>query len=236
MNLQQAKAAAVAELVAQGQPDFVANAIVDGVAATPEKYKGAKTALGVYARKYIVHSAASLALVPYAPPAAPPPPPGRTASSAVPVDVTKLSEHPHFKPLGPEVYPQAPAEHKFSHLRVDHTISGFAVGSEEEKAVRLLYMHLQYETKSLPCAEVPASHGGGRPAGARGPFYTTRQHDHTPPASNLAHPEVLIYGVTQLSKTPEACVAGWCATFVDGCLVVQGACATRAARSAARPT
>ena len=46
MNLQQAKSAAIAELIAQGQPDFVANALVDGVAAAPEVYKDATESAG----------------------------------------------------------------------------------------------------------------------------------------------------------------------------------------------
>ena len=147
-----------------------AQILIDTVRTNPAAFSQADSPLGDFARALLAApppAAASLAIVPFVA-AAPPPPPGQSASSAVPVDVSKLSEHKYYKPLGPEVHPDAPASHKFSHLRVDHTISGFAVGSEEEKAVRYIYIHLQYETKSLPCAEVPESHGGGRPAGARG--------------------------------------------------------------------
>ena len=151
--------------------------------------------------------------------------PGRVAKQPVPIelDASKLSDVPTFKArgqLGAEVYEHAPVSHHFSHLRVDHTLSGFRRSSAEETAVRLIYRHLMYESKpDPPCKEIPTS--AAQP-GTRGPFFTVREHNHKPPADPSAHTEVLIYGSTQLSKTPEACVTAWCAYFVDGCLPIIG--------------
>jgi len=120
------------------------------------------------------------------------------------------------------VKPDAPPEHAFSHLHIDHTVSGFTVGSDKEKTVRLIYEHLMYESKPQPpCKEVPAAFRPGLRAGARGPFFTVREHDHKPPPQG-SHKEVLIYGSTQLSKTPEAAASAWCAFFVDGCVPIVG--------------
>lgn len=117
--------------------------------------------------------------------------------------------------------PDAPASHYYSHLRIDHTISGFKVGSEEEKAVLLIYEHLMYESKpNPPCKEVPRSYRDGDDC-TRGPFFTVREHDHKPPPKG-SHKEVLIFGSTQLSKTPEAAASAWCAFFIDGCVPIIG--------------
>ena len=146
-----------------------------------------------------------------------PPLPSRDPS-IINLDLLSLSEHKAFKELGPVVKHDAPANHFYSHMKIDHTVSGFAVGSQEEKAVLLVYRHLMYESKPFPCKEVP---GLGN-HNTRGPFFTIREHNHQPPLEREAHREVLIYGSTQLSKTPEAAASAWCAFFIDGCVPIIG--------------
>mmetsp|Transcript_12977 Transcript_12977/g.32944 ORF Transcript_12977/g.32944 Transcript_12977/m.32944 type:complete len:253 (+) Transcript_12977:80-838(+) len=136
------------------------------------------------------------------------------------VDIDELRSHKYFVPQGPVAYAGAPEEHSFSHLRIDHTLSGFRVGSEEERAVQRIYQHLMYESKSTPCKEIPATHRAGQDC-TRGPFFTVREHDHRPPCKG-SHKEVLIFGSTQLSKTPEAACTAWCAFFIDGCIPIIG--------------
>ena len=138
---------------------------------------------------------------------------GATTSTAAPEgSVTRLCEHANFVPLGPVVCSRAPAEHPFSHLRIDHTITRFAVGSEEEKAVRLLYYALHYAPKRFPCKPIVDAVTGD----ALGPFCAARELQLRPPDDPQSHREILIFGATQLSKTPEAAVTAWDATFVDG--------------------
>ena len=157
------------------------------------------------------------AIVPFNPAAGPPMP--VRAPTITDVDGDKLETDRFFKPLGPVVKPDAPEQHYYSHLRIDHTVSGFVVGSEEEKAVLRIYEHLMYESKpNPPCKEVPNSHRPG-PDCTRGPFFTVREHDLKPPVSG-SHKEILIFGSTQLSKTPEACATAWCAYFIDGCVPI----------------
>jgi hypothetical protein len=148
----------------------------------------------------------------------PPPRPGRSSSTAVELDVSSLSEHKYFRaPSRLSVCPGKPASDKFSQLQIDHHLSGFGCGSEEEKAIRYLYQHLMYTSKpDPPCKEIP----GPEQEGLRGPFFKVREFDLAPPAEPTAHTEVLIFGSTQLSKTPEACTTCWAAFFVDGCLPV----------------
>ena len=55
-----------------------------------------------------------------------------------------IAEHDHFTPLGPELMPICPICASFSCLRIDHTVSGFDIGSEEEKALQVLYERLAY--------------------------------------------------------------------------------------------
>eukprot|EP00966_Prymnesium_polylepis_P134084 3099499-Prymnesium_polylepis.1 len=162
------------------------------------------------------------------------------------VDIDELRSHKYFVPQGPVAYAGAPEEHSFSHraslkfdpirlelepiqrssvvssfaVRIDHTLSGFRVGSEEERAVQRIYQHLMYESKSTPCKEIPATHRAGQDC-TRGPFFTVREHDHRPPCKG-SHKEVLIFGSTQLSKTPEAACTAWCAFFIDGCIPIIG--------------
>ena len=72
---------------------------------------------------------------------------------------------------------------------MDHTLSRFRVGSEEEKAVCLIYAHLMYESKpSPPCKEIPAEYAEGA-AQMRGPFFTVRDFDHEPPLKG-SHKEI----------------------------------------------
>jgi len=47
-----------------------------------------------------------------------------------------------------------------------------------------------------------------------------REHNLKPPTRAASHSEVLIFGSTQLSKTPEAAASAWCAFFIDGCLPI----------------
>jgi hypothetical protein len=105
---------------------------------------------------------------------------------------------------------------------VDHTVSGFRAGSQEELAVRLIYRQMMYASKpSPPCKEIPAEHRPSEREGMRGPYFTVREHDLCPPPKG-SHKEILIYGSTQLSKTPEAACTAWCAFFVDGCVPIIG--------------
>ena len=185
---------------------------------------------GAFANAILTEAAAIVPFVPPAPPVSPAPP---QQQAPIVVDLVRLQDHKHFRPLGPPVKPDAPAEHAFSHLKIDHTMSGFVVGSQEEKAVRLIYDHLMYESKpSPPCKEIPASHTPGA-EGTRGPFFTAREHDHKPPSSKGSHKEILIYGSTQLSKTPEAAASAWAACFIDGCVPIIGG--TRCPRPSSPP-
>jgi hypothetical protein len=149
------------------------------------------------------------------------PPAATRQPSLIEVDVDRLAEHKYFVPLGPSVKSDAPAGDAFSMLRVDHTITRFKVGSQQEKAVMLIFSHLMYESKPQPpCKEIPRSHRSGAD-NTRGPFFTVRQHDHKPPSKG-SHKEILIFGSTQLSKTPEAAASAWAACFVDGCVPIIG--------------
>lgn len=105
---------------------------------------------------------------------------------------------------------------------IDHTLSGFEPSSQEEYAVQLIYRQLMYASKpSPPCKEIPEKCNKKSPIGKRGPFFTVREHDYRPPKQG-SHKEILIYGSTQLSKTPEAACTAWCAFFVDGCMPIIG--------------
>lgn len=130
-----------------------------------------------------------------------------------PPDDALCNIDPHFIDLGPECYPEAPADHHFSHLRIDHTISRFEVGSQEEKAVQLLYRRIFYSPKPFPCQRIDDD---------RGPFYAAREFELQQPSDSESHRECLVYGPPQLSKTPEACATAWAATFIDGNQTVIG--------------
>ena len=208
----------------------------------PQRFSGRPGNVGEYARRLIAErqldqafqAAASQAaapeaanapaqaipMLPYDPSVAPGP--SREESEVMDVDPERLTDDRRFTPLGDTLFSGAPVGHKFSHLRIDHTLSGFSAGSEEEKALQLIYWQLMYTSKQLPCKEIPADFSGGAAPRMRGPFFSGREHDHEPPATTGAHSEVLVFGVTQLSKTPEACSTAFLAFFYDGCLPIIG--------------
>ena len=157
-----------------GRDDQDIEDTVHAVRNDPNRYRDRQNVQGAFAR--CILSAANLPIVPFNPPRSGPPMVAKNPS-IIDVDVERLCDHQFFKPLGPPLYPKAPAEHCFSHMNVDHTVSGFRVGSEEEKAVRLIYAHLVYESKPQPpCKEVPHNFRPSLPEGARGPFFTLLNH------------------------------------------------------------
>ena len=193
--------------------------MLNGVRIDPNRFASRQNEYGTFARCLLAST--SRAIAPYIPPPAAAPLVSREPS-IIDIDTTRIDQHKHFKPLGPVVKPDAPADHHFSHLRIDHSVSRFNVGSQEEKAVILLYTHLMYESKpNPPCKEVPSTFRAGGDC-TRGPFFTIREHDHKQPAESGSHKEVLIFGSTQLSKTPEAAASAWCAFFIDGCVPIIG--------------
>ena len=214
-----AESALRAEMVARGD-GADADDTIARIRAEPARFKDRQNALGELARK-LIEKAEQDARMDVDPVVidTPLPRPGRSSSTAVEVDVSRLSQHKFFRPLSTGTVcgsHGAPASHKFSQLHIDHHLSGFGCGSEEENAVRYLYQNLMYTSKPEPCKEIP----GPGSAGLRGPFFKVREFDLAPPAEPKAHTEVLIFGSTQLSKTPEACTTCWAAFFVDGCLPV----------------
>ena len=215
--VEDAEAALRVSLVGRGIEEI--EDVVHAVRNDPNRYSSRQNAQGGLARCLL--AATAKPIVPYHAPVHEQPPMIRKSPSIIEVDVERLCDHGFFKPLGPPVFPEAPAAHHFSHMNVDHTVSGFRVGSEEEKAVVLIYKHLMYESKPQPpCKELPDAFRPHLPVGARGPFFTVREHNLKPPERPTSHSEVLIYGSTQLSKTPEAAASAWCAFFIDGCLPI----------------
>lgn len=214
-----AVAALRAEMAARGDGDD-ADFEIGRIRAEPARFQHRQSAVGELARKLIEQEEQDARMdVDPVVVNIPPPQPGRSSSTAVEVDVSSLSEHKYFRALSTAtVCPGKPASHKFSQLHIDHHLSGFGCGSEEEKAIRYLYQNLMYTSKpNPPCKEIPT---GPEPEGLRGPYFKLREFDLAQPAEKTAHTEVLIFGSTQLSKTPEACTTCWGAFFVDGCLPV----------------
>ena len=244
MTSQEAELAVRTELGQSMTPSFIIDATVLGVSQNPDQFTSQAGNVGEYARRLIaerqvdqaiqaapvaasqaaapaaaVAPAQAMPMLPYDPSV--PPGPSREESEVMDVDPERLTDDKRFRPLGDTLFSGAPAGHKFSHLRIDHTLSGFSAGSEEEKAIKLIYRQLMYTSKRGPCKEIPASHNGLAEF-YRGPFFSGREHDHEPPATTGAHSEVLVYGATQLSKTPEACSTAWLAFFCDGSLPIIG--------------
>ena len=206
------------DLRSRGRDDEEIDAIVGAVRSNPSSYQSRQDKPLHAAFAHFLLNAEQQPIVPFTPGPAPPPVNVRVPS-ITDVDGDKLEDDKFFKHLGPVVKPDAPKEHYYSHMRIDHTVSGFTVGSQEEKAVRLIYAHLMYESKpNPPCKEVHTSHREG-PDCTRGPFFTVREHDLKPPVKG-SHKEILIFGSTQLSKPPEACATAWCAFFIDGCVPI----------------
>ena len=113
----EAERAALNELAAQhGMAG--AQIFVDTVRTNPATFSQQQNALGDFARALLAGppAASPLAIVPFVAAAAAPPP-GRSTSSAIDLAPDMISKHENFTPLGPELYPEAPAEHAFSHLR-----------------------------------------------------------------------------------------------------------------------
>ena len=216
-----AESAVRVQMAAHGNGDD-ADDTIGRIRAEPALFKDRQNALGELARK-LIEQAEQDARMDVDPVVVdnPPPLPGRSSSTAVEVDVSRLSEHSFFRALSTvPVCPGKPASDKFSQLHIDHHLSGFACGSEEEKAIRFLYHDFMYTSKPVPCKEIPDPPDHPDPPtikGLGGPFYKAREFDLAPPAEPKAHTEVLIFGSTQLSKTPEACITCWAAFFIDGC-------------------
>jgi len=204
-------------LIARGDDATEIDDTIHAIRSDPNRYRERTCVRGAFARALLAPSR-SQPFVPVGPSILSQ---SQGQQAAVNVDVSSLTEHQHYWPLGPPVKQDAPTSHAFSKVCVDHTLSRFRVGSEEEKAVCLIYAHLMYESKpSPPCKEIPAEYAEGA-AQMRGPFFTVRNFDLEPPLKG-SHKEILIVGSTQLSKTPEAGASGWAGFFVDGCVPIFG--------------
>ena len=139
-------------------------------------------------------------------------------SSALNLDCEKLSEHHHLPP-GAEPCPEALGAQILSPAHRPHDV-GLLGGIKEETAVRLIYGHLMHTSSPSRARRSrrrmsPATTGCAAPSTRRAST-TTRRRRRAPRTRRCSST------ARHSSKTPEACVTAWCATFVDGCLVVQG--------------
>lgn len=139
MSVAEAEKAALAELLANPVffPDeATATRFLEGVRGSPDKYSNAQGAIGELARQLIAREVQPIVPFGQPPQDARAPQVGRSLSQALDVEVTRIKDHHHYRKgsMGREVYPGAPSEHYFSHLRIDHTMSGFTAGSKEEEA------------------------------------------------------------------------------------------------------
>ena len=153
------------------------------------------------------------------------PPPGRSTSSAPVLASDMISKHPHFTPLGRRALPggargarvQPPA-----HRPHDVGVHG-GVGGGEGGAADSYCPHLLYEAK---CASTVQEGNGKTDAvkrrRARPLLLDAPARPHAASVKPCDIRRCSSTASRSARTTAEACVAGWCATFVDGCLVVQG--------------
>jgi hypothetical protein len=146
----------------------------------------------------------------------PPPPqqplPQRRFPNAHPA--SQAATDRRFRDLGPELKPDAPADHFFCHERIDPTLTRHSAADME--VVRELFVRMSYRDRKMrgKTPSIAASHGDDKEV--RLAMRETR-FTRTDPRTSV---ENVFYGLCQLAKTREMTFSAWCSYFILGCAPV----------------
>jgi len=125
---------------------------------------------------------------------------------------------------GNPLYPPPPRSHTQSWRRINSILSGITKGSFEELILAHVWMHLHYvKQKQSDIFEesIPkdAKDKDGNPYDeAGGPFLSDRRGYRSHPDNPEEHAEILMYGLMQISKSPETAAQAHTCLFVEGLL------------------
>jgi hypothetical protein len=114
----------------------------------------------------------------------------------------------NFVRLGPILKEDAPEHHYLSHMRIDPTLSGHS--DQEMQLLRRVYIYLQYERRKTPSMT---------PEFADAPMLAM-QEVRLKRGTEGKPIENVLFGLTQLSKTPEIVWCAFCSYFILGCVPV----------------
>jgi hypothetical protein len=114
----------------------------------------------------------------------------------------------NFVNLGPMLKEDAPDHHYLSHMRIDPTLSRHS--DQEMQLLRRVYLHIQYEQRKTPSMTPELADA---PMLAMQEVRMKRGTDGKPI-------ENVLFGLTQLSKTPEIVWGAFCSYFILGCVPV----------------